>query len=65
MCVFPFGFTHTSPTCFLDEFLVCPVVCFLSFLIVFSFALVVDAASHLTMGGCIGWSSVLMGYVCQ
>ena len=42
--LFPFGFTHTSPTCFLDEFVVCPVVCFLSFLIVFSFALVVDAA---------------------
>ena len=27
--VFPFGFTHTSPTCFWDEFVVCPVVCFL------------------------------------
>ena len=33
--------------------------------IVFSSDLVVDAASHLTMGGCIAWSSVLMGYVCQ
>ena len=55
----------TSSTCLLDEFVVYTVVCFLSILIVFSFALVVDAASRLTMGGCIGWSSVLMGYVCQ
>ena len=28
------------------NFVVCPVVCFLSFRIVFSLALVVDAASH-------------------
>ena len=33
------SFMHTSPTCFLDEFVVCPVVCFLSFLIESSLSL--------------------------
>ena len=36
MVIDVFGFTHTSPICFFDEFVVCQVVCFLSFLIIFS-----------------------------